>query len=117
MGEVNLSNHSAISVCITLPAMCKLPPCNVPANDLALSVWWSKDTNKQLTNYKQCLSDKLAGFAMTELCDCRSFTSLHPHAIDNCAVRLQETLIECSHACIPRKRAALSKKCVTGWNS
>ena len=26
-------------------------------------------------------------------------------------------LIECSHACIPRKRAASSKKCVAGWNS
>ena len=118
VGEVNLSDHSAIPVCITLPAMCKLPPCNVPASDQAHSVWWSKATTEQLANYKQCLCDKLAVFAMTELCDCRGCTSpVHLHAIDNCAARLQATLIECSHACIPRKRAALSKKCVAGWNS
>ena len=118
MGEVNLSHHSAISVCITLSAMCKLPPCNVPASDQARSVWWSKATTEQLANYKQCLSDKLAGFAMTELCGCRGWTSpVHLHAMDNCAARLQATLIECSHACIPKELAASSKKCVASWNS
>ena len=98
--------------------MCKLPPCNVSANDQARFVWWSKATTEQLANYKQCLSDKLAGFAMTELYDCLGCTSpVHLHAIDNCAARLQATLIQCSHACIPRKRAASSKKYVAGWNS
>ena len=118
VGKVNLFDHSAISVCIALPAMCKLPPCNVSANEKARSVRWSKATTEQLANYKLCLNDKLAGFAMTELCDCRGCTSpVHLHAIDNSAIRLQATLIECSHACIPRKRAASSKKCVAGWNS
>ena len=110
VGKVNMFDHSAISVCIALPVMCKLPPCNVSANDQACSVWWSKATTEQLANYKLCLSDKLAEFAMTELCDCRSCKSpVHLHAIDNGATRLQATLIECSHACIPRKRAASSK--------
>ena len=45
------------------------------------------------------------------------YPPVHLHAIDNCAARLQSTLIECSHACIPRKRAASSKKCVADWNS
>ena len=34
---LNTSKY-AISVCIALPVMCKLPPCNVSANDQACSV-------------------------------------------------------------------------------
>ena len=118
LGELNMSDHCAIAITLTIPAVYNMPN---KCDSTNIHLLWCNASAGQIAEYQACLTEEveclLHNFPMV-LHDCPGcLSSEHTNLIDSLCSQLHVMLLNCGRACIPHNRPTASKPAVAGWNT